>query len=60
MVAKRGWKGTLEQRLWAMAQKTDGCWFWKGSVARGYGKIWDHGVCHKGQQYTCLTRGEAG
>ncbi len=27
-------------RFWSKVEKTDGCWNWMGSTARGYGQIW--------------------
>ena len=30
---------SLETRFWARVDKTDGCWLWKGSTCRGYGRI---------------------
>lgn len=32
---------TPEQRFWAKVHKTDLCWIWIGTIARGYGQFWD-------------------
>jgi hypothetical protein len=34
-------KRPLVERFWAMVQKTDGCWVWRGSTRiHGYGVLW--------------------
>ncbi len=30
---------TLEERFWAKVEKGGGCWLWRGSLSRGYGKF---------------------
>lgn len=38
-------RGTVEERLWAKVDKTEGCWLWTGSVdGTGYGLIGLHGT----------------
>lgn len=34
----------LADRFWEKVRKTDGCWYWTGASANGYGYIYDHGV----------------
>lgn len=41
---KRGTFPPIEERFWPNVKKTDGCWYWTGSVAgNGYGAIFYNG-----------------
>lgn len=35
----RGYRGSLERRFFALVDKTETCWVWKGSMHNGYGEF---------------------
>lgn len=48
----------FEDRFWAMVEKTDGCWLWRGASGKnGYGKIRRNGVrvmAHRASYELCV------
>lgn len=45
-------RAAFEARFWAKVQKTEGCWHWRGSVARLHGQV---AVRHEGTFYCLLA-----
>jgi hypothetical protein len=38
---------STQERFWALVSKTEGCWFWSGSPASGYGSFRLDGSTHR-------------
>lgn len=45
-------KSDAEERFFGFVDKTNGCWEWRGSVWKGYGKFWFNGRMVKAHRFS--------